>query len=71
MRNARDHQLLRPRGRRGVRSKKHGPTIGILLCAETNDQVVHYSVDRIHSPVTVNRYALKAEELKQLPAELH
>ncbi len=49
---------------------KHGPTIGILLCAEKNEQVVHYSLDRIKSPVTVNRYATKKEELTQLPAEL-
>jgi predicted nuclease of restriction endonuclease-like (RecB) superfamily len=53
-----------------LRSDKHGETIGILLCAEKNKQVVHYSVDRIHSPVTVKNYALKKEALQQLPAEL-
>jgi predicted nuclease of restriction endonuclease-like (RecB) superfamily len=50
--------------------EKHGPTIGILLCAELNDQVVRYSVDGLDSPMTVKSYALKTEELKQLPAPL-
>lgn len=53
-----------------LRSEKHGPTIGILLCAELNDQVVRYSLKGIGSPMTVKRYELDAEELKKLPAGL-
>jgi len=54
-----------------IRTERHGPTIGILLCAELNSQVVEYSLDRLGSPVGVTTYELGRGELKRdLPAEL-
>jgi predicted nuclease of restriction endonuclease-like (RecB) superfamily len=49
----------------------HGDTIGILLCAELNAQVVEYSLDRLSSPIGVTTYELQEGELKKdLPSEL-
>lgn len=54
-----------------IRTEKHGPTIGILLCAELNSQVVEYSLDRLATPIGVATYELDdGDRESDLPAEL-
>jgi predicted nuclease of restriction endonuclease-like (RecB) superfamily len=54
-----------------IRTEKHGPTIGILLCAELNSQVVEYSLDRLATPIGVATYELDQSKLERdLPVEL-
>jgi predicted nuclease of restriction endonuclease-like (RecB) superfamily len=54
-----------------IRTEKHGPTIGILLCAALNSQVVEYSLDRLGSPLGVTTYELDGgRQRKELPTEL-
>jgi predicted nuclease of restriction endonuclease-like (RecB) superfamily len=54
-----------------LRTGKHGPTIGILLCAELNSQVVEYSLDRLGSPIGVTTYEIdEVEPRRELPSEL-
>ncbi len=54
-----------------IRTERHGPTIGILLCTGLNSQVVEYSLDRLGSPIGVTTYELDEGELRRdLPREL-
>jgi predicted nuclease of restriction endonuclease-like (RecB) superfamily len=54
-----------------VRKPSHGPTIGILLCAERNEQVVEYSLSGVVSPIGIATYRIDEAELKsELPPDL-
>jgi hypothetical protein len=54
-----------------VSTEKHGPTIGILLCAALNSQVVEYSLNRLGSPIGVTTYEVDEGNLrKELPDDL-
>jgi hypothetical protein len=49
----------------------HGETIGILLCAERNEQVVEYSLKGVQTPIGIATYETdRARLTNELPPEL-
>lgn len=47
------------------------PTIGILLCATKNHEVVEYALSRTMSPALVAEYQTRLPDKKLLQAKLH
>lgn len=47
------------------------PSIGVLLCAEKNDEVVEYALSRSLSPALVAQYQTQLPDRKLLQAKLH
>lgn len=62
---------------RQIRKKDENPSVGLLLCASKNDEVVEYAMSRTLSPMMVSQYQLqlpdkdilrkKLQELSGLP----
>ena len=62
---------------RQVKKPDENPSVGLLLCASKNDEVVEYSMSRTLSPIMVAQYQLqlpdknilrkKLQELASLP----
>ena len=62
---------------RQVKKKDENPSVGLLLCASKNDEVVEYAMSRTLSPMMVAQYQLqlpdkdvlrkKLQELSNLP----
>jgi hypothetical protein len=53
-------------------SKPHeGPSIGVLLCATKNHEVVEYALSRAVSPALVAEYQTRLPDKKLLQAKLH
>ena len=60
-----------------VKKKDENPSVGLLLCASKNDEVVEYAMSRTLSPMMVAQYQLqlpdkdvlrkKLQELSNLP----
>jgi predicted nuclease of restriction endonuclease-like (RecB) superfamily len=48
-----------------IRTKKDGPTIGLILCKGKNKTVVEYTLRDIKSPMGVAEYRLLPQELKK------
>lgn len=63
---------------RQVKKEAENPSVGLLLCASKNDEVVEYSMSRTMSPMMVSEYQLqlpdkavlqkKLQELVNIPA---
>lgn len=63
---------------RQVRKEDENPSVGMILCASKNDEVVEYAMSRTLSPMMVSQYQLelpdkavlrrKLQELSSLPA---
>jgi predicted nuclease of restriction endonuclease-like (RecB) superfamily len=49
-----------------VKSEKHSPTIGVLLCKTPSETVIRFSLEKIDSPIGVSDYKLA----KSIPKEL-
>ena len=47
------------------------PSIGVLLCASKNHEVVEYALSRTISPALVSEYQTRLPDKKLLQAKLH
>jgi hypothetical protein len=56
---------------RDVRKPHEGPTIGVLLCAGKDSEVVEYALSRSLSPALVAEYQTRLPDKKLLEAKLH
>jgi len=56
---------------RTVRKSHEGPSIGLLLCATKDTEVVEYALSRTVSPALVAEYRVKLPEKRVLQAKLH
>jgi len=56
---------------RTVRKSHERPSIGLLLCASKNDEVVEYALSRTLSPALVAEYQTQLPDKKLLQAKLH
>ena len=56
---------------RDVRKSHEGPSIGLLLCATKDSEVVEYALSRTVSPALVAEYRIRLPEKRLLQAKLH
>lgn len=56
---------------RDVRKPYEGPSIGVLLCANKDSEVVEYALSRSLSPALVAEYQTRLPDKKLLQAKLH
>ena len=56
---------------RGVRKAHERPSIGVLLCASKDDEVVEYALSRTLSPALIAEYQTHLPNKKLLQAKLH
>jgi predicted nuclease of restriction endonuclease-like (RecB) superfamily len=56
---------------RDVRKPHEQPSIGVLLCATKNQEVVEYALSRAMSPALVSEYQTRLPDKKLLQAKLH
>jgi hypothetical protein len=56
---------------RDVKKPHEQPSIGVLLCATKNNEVVEYALSRSMSPALVAQYQTQLPDKKLLQAKLH
>jgi len=56
---------------RDVRKPHEGPSVGVLLCATKNHEVVEYALSRAASPALVAQYQTALPDRKLLQQKLH
>lgn len=56
---------------RDLRKPNEGPSIGVLLCATKDNEVVEYALSRSLSPALIAEYQTKLPDKKLLQAKLH
>jgi len=56
---------------RDVRKPHEGPSIGVLLCASKDSEVVEYALSRSLSPALVAEYQTRLPDRRMLQAKLH
>ena len=56
---------------RDVRKAHERPSIGVLLCASKDDEVVEYSLSRTLSPAVIAEYQTQLPDKKLLQAKRH
>jgi predicted nuclease of restriction endonuclease-like (RecB) superfamily len=56
---------------RDIRKPHEGPSIGVLLCASKDNEVVEYALSRSLSPALVAEYQTQLPDKKLLQAKLH
>ena len=56
---------------RDIKKPHEGPTIGVLLCAGKDSEVVEYALSRSLSPALVAEYQTRLPDKKLLEAKLH
>jgi predicted nuclease of restriction endonuclease-like (RecB) superfamily len=56
---------------RDLRKPHEQPSIGVLLCATKNQEVVEYALSRAMSPALVSEYQTRLPDKKLLQAKLH
>ena len=56
---------------RDVRKSHEGPSIGLLLCASKDSEVVEYALSRSLSPTLIAEYQTQLPDKKLLQAKLH
>ena len=56
---------------RDVRKPHEGPSIGVLLCASKDSEVVEYALNRSLSPALIAEYQTQLPDKKLLEAKLH
>jgi YhcG PDDEXK nuclease domain len=54
-----------------VKKPHEQPSIGVLLCATKNHEVVEYALSRSMSPALVSEYQTRLPDKKLLQAKLH
>ena len=55
---------------RQVKKENENPSVGLLLCATKNDEVVEYAMSRTMSPMLVSEYKLQLPDKKVLQKKL-
>ena len=55
---------------RQVKKENENPSVGLLLCATKNDEVVEYSMSRTMSPMMVSEHQLQLPEKEVLQKKL-
>ena len=55
---------------RQVKKEKENPSVGLLLCAAKNDEVVEYAMSRTMSPMLVSQYQLQLPDKAVLEKKL-
>ncbi len=55
---------------REIKKEKENPSVGIILCASKDDEVVEFALSRSLSPTMVSEYQLKLIDKKLLQAKL-
>jgi hypothetical protein len=55
---------------RDVRKPHERPTLGLLLCASKNDEVVEYALSRSLSPAMIAEYQIQLPDKRMLAARL-
>ena len=55
---------------RDVRKEHEQPSIGVLLCASKNNEIVEYALSRSLSPALIAEYQTKLPDKKLLQAKL-
>ncbi len=55
---------------REIKKEKENPSVGIILCASKDDEVVEFALSRSLSPTMVAEYQLKLIDKKLLQAKL-
>ena len=55
---------------RQVKKKNENPSVGLLLCASKNDEVVEYAMSRSMSPMLVAQYQLQLPDKSILQKKL-
>ena len=56
---------------RDIKKPHEQPSIGVLLCATKNEEVVEYTLSRSHSPTLVAEYQTRLPDKKLLQTKLH
>jgi nuclease YhcG-like protein len=56
---------------RDVRKPHERPSIGVLLCATKDHEVVEYALSRVASPALVAEYQTRLPDKKLLQSKLH
>jgi hypothetical protein len=56
---------------RDVRKPHEHPSIGVLLCASKNDEVMEYALSRTLSPALIAEYQTQLPDKRLLRAKLH
>jgi predicted nuclease of restriction endonuclease-like (RecB) superfamily len=56
---------------RDVRKQHEQPSIGLLLCASKDDEVVEYALSRTLSPALIAQYEIQLPDKQALQAKLH
>src|SRR5262249_23457391 len=56
---------------RNVKKTHEQPSIGVLLCATKNHEVVEYALSRAMSPALVSEYQTRLPDKKLLQSKLH
>ena len=55
---------------RQVKKENENPSVGLLLCATKNDEVVEYAMSRTMSPMLVSEYKLQLPDKNVLQKKL-
>lgn len=55
---------------RQEKKKNENPSVGVILCASKNEQVVEYAMSRSMSPTMVSQYTLNLIDKKLLEDKL-
>ena len=55
---------------RQVKKEHENPSVGLILCASKNDEVVEYAMSRSMSPMLVSEYQLQLPDKKVLREKL-
>ena len=55
---------------RQVKKENENPSVGLLLCAAKNDEVVEYAMSRTMSPMLVSQYQLQLPDKTVLEKKL-
>ena len=55
---------------RQVKKENENPSVGLLLCASKNDEVVEYAMSRTMSPMMVSQYQLQLPDKAVLEKKL-
>lgn len=55
---------------RQIKKEHENPSVGLILCASKNDEVVEYAMSRSMSPMLVSEYKLRLPDKKILREKL-
>ena len=62
--------MIETRRNNAYKKVNENPSVGVILCASKDEQVVEYAMSRSMSPTTVSQYTLKLIDKKILEEKL-